>query len=287
MKIQFMLFRLLAIGLLFLFNSSCTPDIKEQKAELGVETNPQELNKALENALGGISIANTRVGDSVTYEFNQRIELGPFVRTGQMTQTLLAIKNEDAPVPRDHIKRYIFFADEYSFNIQNGQIEDEKHVERPPLNVDLSFGAGALQANSTDCDGVDVVDENGLVYDCIKHFNLKISEGLEPAPAAVQAKPNCMGFANCMIPVKSVTYDEVKWRLGESVQTVTLTYKFAKDIPDVMYIASADGGLSGYLPPVVSFCQRTHMDYNGQDIIVTVCNVLRDFERGPVSTGSF
>lgn len=252
----------------------CSGEIMEKEGVLGKEYTNADYQKVISEAMADITIANSIKGDSVTYENNQRVEMGTVIKTEEYRHTLIDVKVDDKTA------KFLLYRDQYNFDF-NGNVTSEVHKELPPLVFKLvsaqKVSPLSFRAYTEECDGIDQTDDYGYTYDCIKLFNLTSVKKYVDAPPAIRAKPGCMGLPDCKMPVQAISYNEVKWKQGRAVHTVTISYEVAKIVPDLIYFANADGKVSGYMPPVMSMCQRGHIDIEGNDTIVTLCTVLKDY----------
>lgn len=267
----------LIIILLALNALSCALDVSPREAELGKESTNGDLQKAIDDALSGISIADAKINQYVTYEDNVRVELGEVMRSRLISHKLTDIKEDEQNI------NFVFFEDLWRFDLASGDIVDEKHSElvvpfqkAPRVNISTN-SIFAKNLTSEACDGHDVKDQDGLVYDCIKYFNLTSERRRVPPPAAVAAKPNCMDLPDCLINIHYLQYDQVKWRNGKSVSTLTITAEIAKEVPDLMYEKLPNGTIYS-TPPVNSLCYKGSQKIENRSYLVSQCTVLRDFE---------
>ena len=164
-------------------------------------------------------------------------------------------------------------------NVSAASFNLNEKLNLTPMQLNSSYSllkAAALQTFGTDCDGVDQTDEKGLVFDCIRYFKLRTQMRRVPPPAAVRARENCMNIPNCLLEVRFIAYDVVKWRNSRTVQKIMLEAEVAPEVPDILYMPTEQGW--SYNPPVLSLCERSlRANSEGQKYLVALCTVLRDF----------
>ena len=270
--------RLLCLtGFAFTLTGCLGSSVHPQNGALGVEVPATTVINALTHAVAGISIANAKIGDCVTYEENYRINTDPVIMSQLIKHKLLSITNGTNTIT------YNLFEDYYEFQ-PSGAIKDEVHRQLP-----LEFEEQAppnnknLVLSDNPCNGQVRDDGDGIKYDCIRYFNLETDERAVNAPAAVKQKPNCLGFANCQIPGQHIMYDAVKYLKGQEVNKVTIEAHFSRDIPDLFYLRNSDGSYD-YTEASTSFCTTTiETAPDNTKYLARFCSVLRDMNTG--STG--
>ncbi|MCB0351080.1 MAG: hypothetical protein KDD38_07840 [Bdellovibrionales bacterium] len=272
--------RISVVTILSLATTSCTPAIEPRDADLGKESSASEVQKALNDAFSNISIADAQINQYVTYEDNIRVELNEVMKSRLIKHKLIDIKEDDKTV------RFIMFEDFERYDLGTGNIIDEKHSELViPFQKALQTTmkpknalSKELYINTADaCDGHDVTDDDGLVYDCIKYFNLVSQRRQVTPPAAVKAKPNCGGLKDCLMNIHYLKYDQVKWRNGKSVSTINVNAEIALDVADLMYEFDDNGNIFN-TPPVKSLCYKGNRTLDGRIYLISQCTVLRDFQ---------
>lgn len=259
--------------------TSCSIKVKEKQGPLGTEVNAADLQKALDFAVGDTSIVTAKKNQYVVYENNIRIEQNSIMRTKETRYTLIDVKDNPEQMT------FVLFEDWWQYNMWSGTLIDEKHSELPALVYKKStslksenfLSIKANEDNENLCDGEDITDDDGNVYDCIRYFNLVSQVRLVSPPEAVRVKPNCMNLPDCKMTIHFISYDQVKWRKGQIVKRVSVAVEFAQEVPDLMYEFSSDGRLS-HTPPLLSFCVRGLMPLQGSQYYISQCQVLRDFE---------
>lgn len=283
---------LLVAGTVFT-SVSCIKKIEEKDAPLGVESSPADVQKVVDAATAGITIATGKISQSVTYEENYRVEIGPVIMSKRYSHRLLDIKEDATTV------LFALFEDLWTF-FPSGAIRDEAHRE-----LDLKFnkssapttgGAPTLALSAaqigmklasgfndfihpsavTDtCTSQTLDDGDGIKYNCIRYFNVHSEHRLVDVPAAMQNKSNCGGAPSCQFGGTYIEYDQVKFLQDKMVRRVNLSAHFSKDIPDFNYLRGGDGKYS-YTPAVSSFCTMGLEQVENQKYLVTLCSVLRD-----------
>ena len=286
--------KILVVGALLISGISCRKKVEERPAKLGVEVSVQDVQNAIDEALKDSSLAFAKVGDTVEYEVNARAELGSVSRIYNFQQSLNRIAVDETA----QTVTFTFGEKKAEFDFTTGGLVDYKESEfdqvfklsgasinsssrtssQPSENLfslKQLVAQNVFQPSSAACDGVDQTDGFGFTYDCIKYFNLSLTQTLQTPPDKVVAKPNCMNLPNCQIRVNTLKFDEVKWRAGQSVDTTTITAEISPDVPDIMFF-TAGGGIN-YRWPGPSYCDKGLIN----NIIVTQCFVLRDFYLAP------
>lgn len=252
---------------------SCTPDIKEKEAQLGKEATAEEFQKAIQDALGDVSLAKTQVGQFVDYEKSVRADQGKIMVTEEINNTLKEIKeNPEKKGYLDYIIEKNFIQHDFSSGedkVTFGRSEIPVPILKPPPP-----GTAWLKALSNEnlCDGQDVVDDDGVIYDCIKIFNLVSKNRLAEPPLAVKANPDCNGLPNCLMNIHYLQWDQIKWRKEAAVEKITLTAEFAPQVPDLFYENKFDS-----TPPSLSFCVKGTQIHEGSRYKVSNCIVLRNY----------
>lgn len=255
------------------------PEIKPKDGELGSEAAPVDVSKAINNALNNISIASAKVGQSVTYEDNYRVEVGPVVATRRITHELTHINETAADIT------FSIYEDLWRYS-PSGVITDEKHSALPELQfvknplISSLIGTSRVDEN---CDGQDSVDGRGNLYDCVRYFNLISEARRVPPPDAVKVRSRCGGLTDCLMNITYIRYDTVEWRLNAVVSKLTTFAEIAHDLPDIMYefIQDAQSGDSGWAhstPPVLSLCYQGGVKQDGTVYTVTQCTRALDFK---------
>lgn len=287
MKLKINVF-LSSLAFVILGASACVEKVKEKEGQLGKEASPQEVQNAIRNALDKTKfLGEANINEQVVYEDNIRIEQGAFLRTRLVYHTLINIIEEATRV------RFVLTEDWWRFDYSSGAVTDEKHGEfevpleraSPALNpAAISFNTLRLMGeklvpkalDENLCDGADVVDENGLAYDCIKYFNLQTAHRQETPPTSVKNRPGCNGLPDCLMTIEFLQYDSVKWKNGQSLAKYTVTAEIALDVPDLMY--EYVGNSLSYTPPVLSLCYKGLTPIDGSQYMVSQCTVLKDFQ---------
>lgn len=85
-----------------------------------------------------------------------------------------------------------------------------------------------------------------------------------------------MGLQLLFMDIHFLKYDQVKWRFGKSVHTMTVTAEIAREVPDLMYELDDTGRIIS-TPPFKSLCLKGNQNIDGRPS-VTQCTVLRDFQ---------
>jgi hypothetical protein len=287
-RLKYIILFLASVGIATVGVTSCIDEISEKTADLGIEATAEQRNDAINEAFQGISLSNATLHSRVLYENNQRVEMGSVIRTSSVENELYQIKNYDDGTG------YIFKQTAKTYDMDSNEETDSKTSttdaliipKNPPTNTPFRAQAlsspmslikqAAIQTLGTDCDGIDETDKNGIVYDCLRYFNLRYELRQTAPPAAVRARPNCMGIPNCQMTIRFLAYDEVKWKNQHAVEKIHLEAEIAPDVPDIMYMPNGNGW--SYLPPVYSICERFLTPINKQKYLVALCTVLRDFE---------
>ncbi len=267
-SLRFVLFCALVFSL-----AGCLGDsVKPHNGALGTEVPDTTMAAALAHATDGISIQNAKVGDCVTYELNYRINADPVIMSQILKHKLLSITQATNSVT------YNLFEDLYEY-MPSGAPSNQVHRQLP-----LDFSLAPAPAPSSpwhNCAGQVTDDGDGIKYDCVRYYNLEADDALVDAPEAVKQKPNCLGFANCQIPVHHVKYDAVKFLNGQQVNKVTIEANFSSAIPDLLYILNSDGSIS-YTEASTSFCTATIVTGgpDNSNYLLRQCYVLQDMNTG-------
>jgi hypothetical protein len=286
--LKYLILFLASVGIATLGVTSCIDEISEKTADLGVEATPEQRNKVVSDAFQDISIENAPLNSRVFYENNQRVEMGSTLRTSSIESKLYQIKNYDDSTG------YVFQQTIKSYDLSSGEETDSKTSATEPLIIpknpptisnlqakEMSSPLSllkqvALQTLGSNCDGIDETDGKGVVYDCLRYFNLRSELRLVDPPAPVRARPNCMGLPNCKMTIRFLAYDEVKWKNQHAVEKIHLEAEIAPEVPDILYLPNGSGW--SYIPPIYSICERFLANINNQKYLVALCTVLRDFE---------
>lgn len=255
--------------------SACTKPLEEKPGNYGAEAQAIDVDKAWMKAVQGISIENTNPKDYVNYEQNGKLEsLDPNASETVFRRLESITNSENAKYPNS--LNYTMTEVHRWYN-EKGQLDDEKIstvIFEYLKNRDSNPQA---LASADDCDGNLVKDEKGKEFDCIKYYGLIVQPRLVDAPAAVAAKPNCMGLPDCKISGQFLSYTQAKWIDGKTFDAVTLEAHFSPQVPDLMYTRTAEGIF--YLPAATSICQKGHAQSGNTNYMIRSCLVLRDFGR--------
>jgi hypothetical protein len=254
--------------------SGCIPNIEEKDADLGTESSPDDVQKAVDSATSNISIINAQVGQSVTYEENYRVESGNVTMTKRFKHELESL-TQDSTSLQCTIKE-----DLWTFT-PSGDIKQEVHQSLDfrfrKNRITLSQFMTPKAASGTLCDGVVRDDGDHIKYDCLKYYNLKFESRQVDAPTAVHGKTGCMGLDKCQIDGYYVEYDQVKFLSNQVVRRVKLMAHLTSQVPDLYYMIDADKHYV-YTPAATSFCTMSLEKIEENKYLVTMCTVLRDFE---------
>lgn len=294
-RLKYIILFLASVGFATVGVTSCIDEISEKTADLGVESTAEQRNKVVSDAFQDISLNNAVQNSRVLYENNQRVEMGAVARTSTVEGQLYQIKDYVDSNGKITERGYIFQQTIKTFDLDSGLETDSKTSAtdqlkipiNPPTAAPLQISTitsplsilkqTAIHVLGTNCDGVDETNDKGVVFDCIRYFNLRYELRSAQPPAAVRAKPNCMGLPNCQMTIRFLAYDEVKWKDQHAVEKIHLEAEIAPEVPDVMYFQKEDNSWA-YIPPVYSICERFLHTINNQKYLVALCTVLRDFE---------
>jgi hypothetical protein len=118
-----------------LLTTGCIKQISEQNGPLGIESNPDVVQKAVDAATAPISLANAKPNQSVTYEENYNVRSngsGPVVMTKRYVHRLMGISQDATTIT------FAIFEDFWSY-FTSGAVRDEDHRE-----LDLKFSKSNL-----------------------------------------------------------------------------------------------------------------------------------------------
>lgn len=235
----------------------CTEEPEVKKAELGPQSSVEQVNKALDEAMESRSPLETRVGDQVLYEINQRVETSPVIKLKDVVMDVKTRQEDD--------KFVIYLIDETTTDYQGDEpdivqkeiewrIAKPELPELPPLSISqfLPFKAQRdLLAKAPP----------------VTFHNLSIAKGVRSAPPAVVDTPDCRGLSPCHLNVTEVNFDLVEWPTPENWKVTKYRYIYSTDTPFPAHL--------------VLLCVKTLVDTEARDYFVSQCQLLKDFIKGP------
>ncbi|MCB9084923.1 MAG: hypothetical protein H6624_11295 [Bdellovibrionaceae bacterium] len=235
----------------------CTEDPEVKKAELGPQSTVEQVNKALDDAMENRSPMETKVGDQVLYEINQRVE----------TSTVIKLKDVimDVKTRQEDDKFVIYLIDETTTDYQGEEpdvvkkevewrIAKPELPELPPLSLSPFRVLTAQQ-------------EVLAKAPPVTFHNLSITKGIRPAPPAVVDTSDCRGLSPCHLNVTEVNFDLVEWPKPDDWKVTKYRYIYSSDTP--------------YPAHLVLLCVKTLVDTEARDYFVSQCQILKDFIKGP------
>ena len=247
---------LLAPVCLFLL-LGCTEDPEAKKAELGPEASVDQVNKALDEAMDSRSPSQTRVGDQVLYELNQRVEASAVIK---MRDILTEVKSR-----QEDENFTIYLLDETTVDYEPKEPETvrreiEWRVAKPKLPELPPASLSPLNLFSP-------LQDLLAKAPPVTFHNLEIKRSVRPPPAAVENSSDCRGLSPCELNVTEVNFDLVEWPSPDDWKTTAYRYIYSSDTP--------------YPGHLVLLCVKTLIDTEERDYFVSQCQVLRDFIAGP------
>lgn len=256
------------IGALVLSTAvGCTEEIKEQLQPLGPPVAAEEIDKAINDATSGTHIFYAKPGQFVEYEGNYRADLGPVVKLDTILRTYQGYTETAESLIFKLMEDYYEFA-------QDGSVTNEKHSE-VNLEMKKTFEEAekffAETSSAKDGDTLCVRPPAGETkYDCVKYYRLSVSDSSEPVPARAAARANCSGVPGCILPVRNIEFDRVKYLGGQFVEKEIYKFSVSKLIPALL----PDAGF----PPLHHFCISKLYRQESYSYYITQCNVLRDLQ---------
>ncbi|MCC7403119.1 MAG: hypothetical protein IT288_01870 [Bdellovibrionales bacterium] len=258
--IHFFLTLLLPVGLFLLLG--CTEDPEVKKADLGPEVSVDQVNKVMDEALASRSPTETRVGDKVLYEINQRVETSSIIR---LKEVLLDVKSRS-----EDNEFIVYLLDEATTDYQ-GDTPDtvQKEVEWRIAKTNLPELPPASLYRATLWQPLQSVVRPPSLFakdTPVTFHNLSITKGVRPAPPAVAESADCRGLSPCQLNVAEVNFDLVEWPSPDDWKVTKYRYIYSSDTP--------------YPAHLILLCVKTLVDTEARDYFVSQCQVLRDFIGG-------
>lgn len=236
---------------------------KEEKADLGPEVSPDEINLALSKSVQGATLANLRVGQFLSYGVTRRLESEETVINLGSTRVDVMNKSENT--------------DSITYNLKITKVSRqsdgtfEVRESEEPLEIKKSTTLAALtepQASST---------ATALAQKPIRvtYHRLRQSTNTIPAPAAVRARSDCGGLNPCELHIRTMQFDMVQWFSDDNYQKIAFDFTFSIDPPYLPFGTDFDQ-FTGLL---ITDCRATLVPVEGRTVYVRDCLNLEDFQK--------
>lgn len=260
------LFRIAGAAVLFVALVNCGKDIKVGLKDLGVESSPDDIDQALDQAALGASLTKAKPGQVVHFEENYTVDLNAVIRIADVIRTFKTSTTDSTGT------KFFMNEDFFAYDV-DGNVKEEKHSEVTyEMKKAMEAASLAMQANSASTNevcGAVTEDTDGSKFDCIRYYNFKSVHTVEPPPAKAKARPNCGNIPNCQLPVTKITFDRVKLLAGKFVQKEIFEISASSVVPFLF----PDLGL-----PINYFCLSKLYHSEERSYFVNKCTVLRDLQ---------
>jgi hypothetical protein len=245
-------------GMAFQLMGCKLPEMK--KEETLAKSTAQKVSDVLWTELGKVDLHQIKPGQYVHYESNYRAEQSAVVKVVDVARSVNSVEStaESTNVVMQELFRTY---------TQNGAIEDEKISDVVwTLEKTLSsLNAFVSSAFRTSAYGPFATED----YDYVDYFNLTSSRKVIAAPPAIQARPDCGGFANCTIDALEVNYLAHLVKGTQVIKRIQYKVVLSAQVPAIFWDEQNP------IWPVVSEC----MAHTIETYYVNECVVLRDAQK--------
>lgn len=235
---------------------------KEEKGDLGPQTESEVIDKAINDAVGPISIADLKKDQILHYELNRRIvgqettllmgshRLEVVDRTDRpdLNATLITLKHDERIRHENGFKRVVS-EDTIPVPLQ-ATIEEGFHVGDNHVST-MAVVRAQERANR------------------VTYHNLAVSKGTVAPPTDGAQRPGCGGLSPCSLPVTFVSYDEVRWYPSGDYDKFHFDFAFTNKLP---YMAQAFGVM-------LTGCVAQHVPIGEFRYYVRDCQYLVDYKK--------
>lgn len=238
---------------------------KEEKAELGPEVSPDDINLALSKSVHGASLAGLRVGQFLNYGVTRRLE------------------NEEAVINLGSTRVEVFNRTEtdqsitYNLKITKvARLPDDKwevrESEEPLVLTKSTTALSALTSAPTLAKTVETLERKPVR---VTFHRLRQSTATIDAPTAVRGRADCGGLSPCRLNVRIMQFDMVQWYSDDTYQKVAFDFTFSIEPPYLPFGEDFDQ-FTGLL---ITDCRATVIPVEGRTVYVRDCMNLEDFQK--------
>lgn len=251
---------LLALTLLLSATGCDWTEVEEKPPQVGKEFSVNDVVRAYENALSGITVATVQVGDSARYEYNYRVESG----LPKKIWDLSTVVNDRIVIPGeggDNIRlvfkdQLVEYDDQGNPDVTISDRVVDTFQPTPNSVTDLLNTLLSPFAENEE-------DVKETFHDLrVRRFKV----------AVPQIHPDCQRFTDCKINVTEIRYDIVTRAPGKKLKKVELLHQVSRDVP---WLAFTD---SPIMASTILRCHNGLMDIGERDYFINQCLILRDFQ---------
>ncbi|MGE4133506.1 MAG: hypothetical protein AB7F86_17860 [Bdellovibrionales bacterium] len=255
-------FLTLALPFLIAYLVGCIK-AKEEKADYGEEVPIEAINGALSKVLGGASIENTALGQSVNYSIVRRLE------NSEATQTLGAVKVE--VIHESSTTAGKVFTLKVTHSTRNLTTGDWEIVAKEEDMEPIPASPASLLIKS----GPQAVALAGKEPVKTTFHHLRESDGEIDAPPALKTRPGCGGLSGCKLHLRYVQFDMVNWYADGTNQKIAVDFGFSSEPPYLPF----GNGLELWNGLLVLDCRSTVIAVDSRTVYVRDCQGLEDFQK--------
>lgn len=245
---------------------------KEEKVDLGPEVPPEEIDKALSEAVDGRDISTIAAGQFVNYAAIRRLENEE--ATINLGYTRVSVLNRTDKADEFSVDLKIQMArrvDNINFSTKVWTEEGLTFPKTAPL-IPNSYQAGELSAAGI---AARAVSASAKAPTKVTYHRLRQSSGTIEVPALVKNRPGCGGISPCELPVHYLQFDLVQWFDDKSYQKLALDFAFSVKTPYLPFGHDFDQ-LNGLM---ISDCRATLIPIESRTVYVRDCLNLDDFQK--------
>lgn len=248
-----------------LFTSCMKPVDKE--IDFGPEVDSDVIGKTIFDSYGEFNPSDLRKGDFVEYQIVQ--VLGG-VQERLIRQIGISVFDK-VPATQDGTPGFVITIVRETIDYSTGENPTPVVEQYPNLFIpsEQTFSANKsirpLSSKST-----------------VTYHNFKKAYVSEAPPKAVAQSAGCAEIANCMLNVLQMSYDVVEKQDGQDPNKISVYQKVSPEVPFIVRLVDYDPNSSGNtFIPNLNLCNRVAVKVENQPILVTTCQNVVNFVRGP------
>lgn len=232
----------------------------EEKADLGAQVDPQEIQKVLDTVQNRVDINSLKANQQISYELNRRFvgQDNTYLLGSHQLQVLNRTSRSDLGLDLATI-------------LHNETIRKEDHFDQLKFEqtIPLKTPNATLQPGQPLVPGIQASAHMASDVRSVTYHNFETSTGKVQPPDKALARPNCAGLSPCELNVTYIKYDEVIWNADSSYDTVHYDFSFTSDLPYM-------GGLMGLM---VAGCVSQNVPIGQYRYLVRDCQYITDVSK--------